>query len=126
MKLGHEEVDYEHPAKGKNHCGQCEHFIPANHCKIVEDPIRPEDWCKEFEMAKLTTAARKAIPGKSFALSGRRYPIEDASHARNALARVSQHGSSEEKSKVRAAVHRRYPGIGQRKMVPLKSMRHAK
>lgn len=65
-------------------------------------------------MAKLTTKARKALPGKSFALPGRRYPIEDASHARNALARVSQHGSSAEKAKVRAAVHRRYPGIGQK------------
>jgi hypothetical protein len=63
-------------------------------------------------MAKLTTAARKHIPTKSFALPGRRYPIEDASHARNALARVSQFGSSAEKSKVRAAVHRKYPGMG--------------
>jgi len=64
-------------------------------------------------MAKLTTKARKAIPTKSFALPGRRYPIEDKSHARNALARVSQHGSPAEKSKVRAAVRRKYPSIGQ-------------
>lgn len=64
-------------------------------------------------MGKLTTKARKAIPTKSFALPGRRYPIEDASHARNALARVSQNGSPAEKSEVRAAVHRKYPGIGQ-------------
>jgi hypothetical protein len=42
----------------------------------------------------------------------RKYPIEDAAHARNALARVSQFGSSSEKEKVRAAVHRKYPGIG--------------
>lgn len=65
-------------------------------------------------MAKLTAAARRRIPGKSFALPGRRYPIEDASHARNALARVSQHGSPEEKARVRAAVARRYPGIGKK------------
>ncbi len=64
-------------------------------------------------MAKLTTKARKAIPAGSFALPGRRYPIEDASHARNALARVSQHGSTAEKAKVRSAVSRRYPGIKQ-------------
>ena len=61
---------------------------------------------------KLTTAARKAIPGGSFALPGRRYPIEDASHARNALSRVSQFGSSAEKSRVRSAVHSKFPGIG--------------
>lgn len=63
-------------------------------------------------MAKLTTAARKKIKSSSFALPGRRYPIEDRSHARNALSRISQFGSPAEKSKVRAAVHKRYPGMG--------------
>lgn len=64
-------------------------------------------------MAKLTARARKKIAPKNFALPGRRYPIEDASHARNALARVSQHGSPAEKATVRAKVHAKYPGIGQ-------------
>lgn len=63
-------------------------------------------------MAKLTTKARKTIPAGKFALPGRRYPIEDKSHARNALARVAQHGSSSEKAEVRAKVRREYPGIG--------------
>lgn len=63
-------------------------------------------------MAKLTAAARKKIKPGNFALPGGRYPIEDAAHARNALARVSQFGSPEEKAKVRAAVQRKYPGIG--------------
>ena len=62
-------------------------------------------------MAKLTTKARNAIPSKDFALGGRRYPIEDKAHARNALARASQHASPAEKSKIDAAVHRKYPGI---------------
>lgn len=63
-------------------------------------------------MAKLTAKGRQHIVPKNFALPGRRYPIEDASHARNALARVSQHGSSAEKATVRARVHAKYPGIG--------------
>lgn len=63
-------------------------------------------------MAKLTTAARKKIKTSNFALPGRRYPIEDRSHAANALARVSQHGTSAEKATVRAKVHRKYPSIG--------------
>lgn len=63
-------------------------------------------------MTKLTANARKAIAPKNFALPGGRYPVEDASHARNALARVSQFGSSSEKAKVRAKVHAKYPGIG--------------
>ena len=64
-------------------------------------------------MAKLTTKARKAIPTNKFAGPDRSYPIEDASHARNALSRVSQHGSPALKARVRAKVHAKYPGIGQ-------------
>lgn len=63
-------------------------------------------------MAKLTTEERKKIPTKDFAGPDRSYPIEDASHARNALARVSQHGSPAVKAEVRAAVHNKYPAIG--------------
>lgn len=60
-------------------------------------------------MSKLTTSRRNSLGDSAFALPGRRYPIHDKSHARNALARVSQHGTSEEKKKVRAAVYRKYP-----------------
>ena len=63
-------------------------------------------------MAQLTASARKAIPTGEFALSGRRYPIEDPAHARNALSRVSQNGTPAEKATVRAKVHRKYPSIG--------------
>ena len=60
-------------------------------------------------MAKLNAAARKKISGKNFAGPDRSYPIEDASHARNALARAS--GKPIE-AKVRAKVHAKYPNIG--------------
>jgi hypothetical protein len=59
-------------------------------------------------MAKLTTEKRNALPSNSFALPGRRYPIPDESHGQNALARVSQHGTPEEKAKVRAAVRAKF------------------
>lgn len=62
-------------------------------------------------MGKLTAKARKNIPTKDFAGPDRSYPIEDASHARNALARVSQHGSPALKAKVKAKVRGKYPGI---------------
>ena len=65
-------------------------------------------------MSKLTYKERKNLSDKSFVEpKERKYPIEDKAHARNALARVSQFGSSSEKSKVRSAVHRKYPAIGQ-------------
>lgn len=67
-------------------------------------------------MAKLTTKERKRLPKGDFAVPGKKaYPIPDKSHARNALARVSQFGSSSEKKEVRAAVHRKFPAIGKPK-----------
>ena len=63
-------------------------------------------------MAKLTAKARKAIPTKNFAGPDRSYPIEDKSHARNALSRVAQHGSPELKARVRRKVHAKFPSIG--------------
>lgn len=42
-------------------------------------------------MAKLTTSKRKKEPGKDFGLpEERKYPMPDASHARNAKARASE------------------------------------
>jgi len=41
-------------------------------------------------MAKLSTKERNKLPAKDFAGPGRSYPVEDKSHARNALARASQ------------------------------------
>ena len=55
-----------------------------------------------------------ALPGKGSGPEGKQggsYPIPDESHARNALARVSQHGSESEKAKVRAAVEKKFPDI---------------
>lgn len=68
--------------------------------------------------AELTAKGRNQISGGNFALPGRRYPIHDASHARNALARVAQHGTSAEQKQVRAAVASKYPGIGKEGGMP--------
>jgi len=63
-------------------------------------------------MAKLTSKRRRRMRKSSFALPGKRkYPIHDLAHARNALARVSAHGSSAEKATVRKAVRRKYPSL---------------
>jgi hypothetical protein len=68
-------------------------------------------------MAKeLTTRDRKKLSKKSFALPGKRkYPIPDKAHARNALARVAQHGTPAEQKKVKQAVKKRFPSIGRKK-----------
>ena len=55
---------------------------------------------------------RDKLKKSSFALPDEeKYPIPDIEHARNALARVAQHGTAEEKRKVRRAVEKRYPSL---------------
>lgn len=67
-------------------------------------------------MSKLTYREKKKLPKGDFALpKQRKYPIQDAAHARNALARVSQFGTSSEKKKVREKVHEKYPKIGKKR-----------
>jgi hypothetical protein len=65
-------------------------------------------------MAKLSSAGRAALPSKAFALSGRKYPIENASHARNALSRVAVNGTPAQKAAVKLAVAKKYPSIGKK------------
>jgi hypothetical protein len=66
-------------------------------------------------MTKLSSSDRRLLKDTSFAEPGKRkYPIPDASHARNALARVSGNGTPTEKAMVRAEVKRRFPGIGKK------------
>jgi hypothetical protein len=63
-------------------------------------------------MATLKAKKRKSMPKTAFALKGaKKYPIHDKSHARNALARVAQHGTPAEQKRVRAAVTKRYPSL---------------
>jgi hypothetical protein len=74
-------------------------------------------------MAVFSAKTRQNLPKSDFALPGNgegkkgagagSYPIPDPSHARNALSRVSQHGSPAEKSTVRSKVRRKFPNIGQ-------------
>lgn len=65
-------------------------------------------------MSKLSEAQRKTIPKKNFAVPSKApasgsYPINDKSHARNALARSAGKPVA---SKVRTAVKKKYPSIG--------------
>ena len=65
-------------------------------------------------MARLSASQRRNLPRGDFAMpKQRKYPINDKSHARNALARVSQHGTTAEKRKIRRKVAERYPSIHQ-------------
>jgi hypothetical protein len=63
---------------------------------------------RDQPLAKLSTKARKSLPKADFAGPDRSYPIPDASHGRNALARVSEFGSPALKAKVRAKVKSKF------------------
>jgi hypothetical protein len=62
-------------------------------------------------MARLDAKRRNALPARAFAGPDRSYPIPDASHARNALARAAQNASPTLKAAIRAKVHKKFPGI---------------
>lgn len=75
--------------------------------------------------AELTESAREHIAPKNFALSAKQsdtgkpaYPIEDESHARNALARVKQFGDAKERAEVYKDVAKKYPGLAAHSSVP--------
>jgi hypothetical protein len=63
-------------------------------------------------MAELSTKMRNRLPKSAFAIPAtRQYPIHDREHAINALARVADNGTPQQKAQVRAAVKRRYPDL---------------
>lgn len=73
-------------------------------------------------MAKLSTKQRKNLPKSDFVYPptksnpAGKYPIPDKSHAKDALARVAANGTPAQKAKVKAAVHKKFPSIGKKKM----------
>ncbi len=67
-------------------------------------------------MSKLTAKRRNALPASTFAGPDRSYPIPDASHARNALARAAQNAPAALKAQIAAKVRKKFPGIEVGKM----------
>lgn len=63
-------------------------------------------------MAKLDAAERNKLPDSDFAGPNRSYPINDESHARNAMSRASQNASPDLKQQIDTKVHNKYPGMG--------------
>lgn len=56
-------------------------------------------------MAKLTTKERKRLPASDFGA------LNDKSNARNALARVPEDASPDAKSRLKARINKKIPGI---------------
>ena len=83
---------------------------------MADKPKKKKGWAKKH--GHLTAEARQDMPKSDFALPGKgegpkgagagSYPIPDASHARNALARSAGKPIA---GKVRAKVKAKFPGI---------------
>lgn len=63
-------------------------------------------------MARLSARKRNALPDSAFAGPDRSFPIDTPGRARNAIGRATQF-HPELKAKIRAKVHRKFPGIKQ-------------
>lgn len=63
-------------------------------------------------MAKLDAAQRKKLPTKVFGLpEQRKYPLEDAGHARSALAYAKHDATPAEQTRIRSKVKRLFPSM---------------
>jgi hypothetical protein len=52
MKYTKAQVKFESPARGKDRCGACIHYIRGGSCDIVAGKIKPGDWCNKFRRKK--------------------------------------------------------------------------
>jgi hypothetical protein len=69
----------------------------------------------------ISSEKRKSLPKSDFGVPSKakgkakgepgNYPIDTSKRARNALSRVSQHGTPAEKASVRSRVAKKYPSI---------------
>lgn len=52
------EVNFQHPAKGRDDCDECVHWLgpdkPA--CELVQGKVEHEDWCRKFELDRAKAA----------------------------------------------------------------------
>lgn len=92
------------------------------------DRMPLEEVLKIAQSGDLSQSERNELPAKAFAIpeskaekigvegeiqgeAAGKYPIPDLAHAKNALARVSQHGTPDEKEAVRSKVYAKYPQL---------------
>ncbi len=60
-----------------------------------------------FPRGKLTTGERNALPTSVFCLPGRRYPVHDLNHMKNALSRSTQYATPQEKVTIRKCIRKK-------------------
>jgi hypothetical protein len=56
VKYDKSEVQFESPARGTDHCIQCQNFMSPDYCLRVNGKVHPDDWCKLFIINKVAMA----------------------------------------------------------------------
>lgn len=51
QKMSKQAAEYQDTPKGILMCATCSLFEPPRSCKVVEGDVRPEGWCKVFDLA---------------------------------------------------------------------------
>jgi hypothetical protein len=74
-------------------------------------PRRRSPLSAKTNATRNTKRGRAAMPASDFALPGKKYRIDDAAHARDALGRAAQNATPAQQATIRAAVKRKYPSI---------------
>jgi hypothetical protein len=50
QKMSKQAAEYQDTPKGILMCATCSLFQPPQSCKVVEGDVRPEGWCKAFDL----------------------------------------------------------------------------
>ena len=115
--------DHDMPSRMLKALGMGDHIsMPQKLILTVDKFSKGQPFAKlEKGSDRLTYKGRERMKKSEFAIPSEKdkenpaghgaYPINDIEHARNALARVAQHGPPEEQAEVRRKVHAKYPSI---------------
>jgi len=50
-KMSKQAAEYQDSPKGMLMCATCTLFLAPKSCKVVEGDVKPEGWCKAFDLA---------------------------------------------------------------------------
>jgi hypothetical protein len=50
-KMSKQAAQYQDEPKGMLMCATCTLFVAPKSCKVVEGDVKPEGWCKAFDLA---------------------------------------------------------------------------
>lgn len=55
MKQTKAEAQYQDHPNGQQHCGVCANFIPPADCRVIQGPVSPDGWCRNFLIVRTNT-----------------------------------------------------------------------